>query len=89
MPDGMLKPGWLPPELCPRAHQGDSRKAVLLVMRLEYLQISLTKLPNMTVESRSQIGRSQSGCRPGGTLCLPHRIIIFFASVVYIPRAKN
>jgi len=43
MPDGMLKPGWLPPELCPRAHQGDPRMAVLLVVRLEYHQISLTK----------------------------------------------
>ena len=63
MPDGMLKPGWLPPELCPRAHQGDPRMAVLSVMRLEYYQISLTKLPNMTVESRSRIGRSQSGCQ--------------------------
>jgi len=36
MPDGMLKPGWLPPELCPRAHQGDPRMAVLSVVRLEY-----------------------------------------------------
>jgi len=62
MPEGMLKPGWLP-----RAHQGDPRMAVLSVMRLEYHQISLTKLPNMTVESRYRIGRSQSGCHPGGT----------------------
>jgi len=63
-PDGMLKPGWLPPEVCPRAHQGDTRMAVLSAVRLEYHQISLTKLANMTVESRSQDGRSQSGCRP-------------------------
>jgi len=75
MPDGMLKPGWLPPELCTQAHQGDPRMDVLSVVRLEYHQISLIKLPNMTVESRyrSRIGRSQSGCRPGGTTCLPQK----------------
>ena len=55
MRDGMLKPDCLLPELCSRAHQGDLRMAVLLVVRLEHHQISLTKLPNMTVESRSII----------------------------------
>jgi len=72
-PDSMLKPGWLPPELCPRGHHGDHNMAVLSVVRLEYHQISLTKLPNMTVESRSRIGRSQSGRRPGGNVCLPQK----------------
>jgi len=75
MPDGMLKPGWLPPELCPRTHQGDPRMAVLSVVRLKYHQISLTKPPHMTVESRSRIGRSQSGCRPG--LCAIIIVIIY------------
>ena len=42
MPDGMLKPGWLPPELCPRAHQGDPRMAVLSVVYVKHHQISLT-----------------------------------------------
>jgi len=73
MPDGMLKPGWLPPELCPLVHQADPRMAVLSVVRPEYHQISLTKQPNMTVESGSRIGRSQSGRHPGGTMCLPQK----------------
>ena len=63
----------LPPEVCPRTQGGDPRMAVLSVVRLEYHQISLTKLPNMTVESRSRIGRSQSGRRPGGNVCLPQK----------------